>query len=703
MDSYNPSAQVLPTPPMMMPAAATFMPQPAASDLTMHAPQQQTEMSTPAPSSQNVSPNIQPTNIVDSYPANASRRPSFSSYAPTTTTATTTTTTTTTAPPADQLPLQGLSFQPQPPPMPASDIAPLPTFSEPAAGESFVASLEALRVFLGTAPSNWNPDQDIKRFPLPSGEQLSCILWKNLFYITGTDIVRSLVFRFSVFGRPVKNLKKFEEGVFSDLRSLKPGIDATLEEPRSEFLEFLFRAACIRTQKKQKVFFWFSVPHDRLFMDALERDLKRESLGIEPTTIPLTPMPLNATLELAKQHCILPGFGIDSHQVLPAPLPYPTPSPFSTPAPPALTMPTGLAERHVGGIDRRMSFPGYATKPEEFVVSALSVTPQPPVLEQPDLAAVAAPLPAADGPAPLITPRRRAYSFADTAPYTTVLNSAAALQSDPNGAFHCTFDTCHRRFRRFETLRRHMRCHTGDKPYVCPYEGCSKGYSRADTLNRHVKCHHQGQTALKQSPSPTPSELPMLSHSQPNSHMGTPQPEFRPAPALAVFPEPSAAMHHPNPADSLFHPSPPPAAPAPAPAPQFHHHHHPTPPQAHLQDPVKPALPQQLPDLDSFRGFPATTKLYTPFGTVPPPALGDHQQSQPQPPVWQHQPGGMVGGAPVAGGFNFPPLAIPNGSAPPPPPSVQGGNEGPFTLPPLTPVISSFFSQYQPASGMPVF
>ena len=31
--------------------------------------------------------------------------------------------------------------------------------------------------------------------------------------------------------------------------------------------------------------FRFSVPHDRLFLDALERDLKREKMGLEPTTI----------------------------------------------------------------------------------------------------------------------------------------------------------------------------------------------------------------------------------------------------------------------------------------------------------------------------------------------------------------------------------------------------------------------------------
>jgi transcription factor STE12 len=97
--------------------------------------------------------------------------------------------------------------------------------------------------------------------------------------------VRCLSFRFQAFGRPVKNSKKFEEGIFSDLRNLKSGTDASLEEPKSGFLDFLYKNNCIRTQKKQKVFYWYSVPHDRLFLDALERDLKREKMGQEATTM----------------------------------------------------------------------------------------------------------------------------------------------------------------------------------------------------------------------------------------------------------------------------------------------------------------------------------------------------------------------------------------------------------------------------------
>ncbi|OCF41827.1 hypothetical protein I317_04337 [Kwoniella heveanensis CBS 569] len=172
-----------------------------------------------------------------------------------------------------------------------------------------VKHLSRLQFFLATAPTRWmgaddgairadvhtsplqsgslsSPHPNLNRFLLPNGEHVACVFWNGLYHITGTDIVRALVFRFEAFSRPVKNIKKFEEGVFSDLRNLKPGTDACLEEPKSPFLDLLFRNGCIRTQKKvSNVFYWFSVPHDRLFLDALERDLKREKMGLEATTV----------------------------------------------------------------------------------------------------------------------------------------------------------------------------------------------------------------------------------------------------------------------------------------------------------------------------------------------------------------------------------------------------------------------------------
>lgn len=146
--------------------------------------------------------------------------------------------------------------------------------------------IEDLKFFLATAPANWQENQVIRRYYLNHDEGfVSCVYWNNLYFITGTDIVRCIVYKFEHFGRKIIDRKKFEEGIFSDLRNLKCGADAILEPPRSEFLEFLFKNSCLRTQKKQKVFFWFNVPHDKLMADALERDLKKEKMGQRPTTM----------------------------------------------------------------------------------------------------------------------------------------------------------------------------------------------------------------------------------------------------------------------------------------------------------------------------------------------------------------------------------------------------------------------------------
>jgi hypothetical protein len=133
-----------------------------------------------------------------------------------------------------------------------------------------------LQHFLANAPAQFGTNDQVQTFTMANQQTISCVLWRNAFFISGTDIVKIVQFRFLVAGQSIKNMKKFEEGVFSDLRNLKPGVDAVLENPRSEFLELLFKYGCIRTQKKQKVFFWFSVPHDQLFRDAVERELKRE-------------------------------------------------------------------------------------------------------------------------------------------------------------------------------------------------------------------------------------------------------------------------------------------------------------------------------------------------------------------------------------------------------------------------------------------
>jgi hypothetical protein len=60
--------------------------------------------------------------------------------------------------------------------------------------------LEEFKVFLQTAPVNFKVNEQIKRFQLPSGDFISCVLWNELFHITGTDIVKTIQFRFESMG-----------------------------------------------------------------------------------------------------------------------------------------------------------------------------------------------------------------------------------------------------------------------------------------------------------------------------------------------------------------------------------------------------------------------------------------------------------------------------------------------------------------------
>lgn len=143
--------------------------------------------------------------------------------------------------------------------------------------QSKMESLEKLSHFLQQAPYSATEDRQIVQFSLGNNDRVSCVKWAGNHFITGTDIVKILVWRFQLMGRQIISTKKFEEGIFSDLRSLKAPQDASLEAPRSDFLDFLHRNGCVRTQKKQKVFFWSSVNHQRLFEDARDREIRRES------------------------------------------------------------------------------------------------------------------------------------------------------------------------------------------------------------------------------------------------------------------------------------------------------------------------------------------------------------------------------------------------------------------------------------------
>ncbi|CAF2123949.1 unnamed protein product [Rotaria magnacalcarata] len=53
--------------------------------------------------------------------------------------------------------------------------------------------------------------------------------------------------------------------------------------------------------------------------------------------------------------------------------------------------------------------------------------------------------------------------------------------------FSCPVENCPRRFSRSDELTRHIRIHTGDKPFQCKI--CARAFSRSDHLTTHIRTH----------------------------------------------------------------------------------------------------------------------------------------------------------------------------------------------------------------------
>lgn len=59
------------------------------------------------------------------------------------------------------------------------------------------------------------------------------------------------------------------------------------------------------------------------------------------------------------------------------------------------------------------------------------------------------------------------------------------ISNDDVNKFKCSWPTCEKVFKTDYDLQRHMRGHTGEKPYKCP--SCNQRFSRLDNMSKH-KC-----------------------------------------------------------------------------------------------------------------------------------------------------------------------------------------------------------------------
>lgn len=294
----------------------------------------------------------------------------------------------------------------------------------------------------------------------------------------------------------------------------------------------------------------FSVPHDRLFLDALERDLKREKMGLEPTTAVSAEPAMSFTYDPKRtlfdqfanksSHAAGPddGSSASNSPASSAHAELPSTSGSSGPGPhPAFLHMFSLFEGSPSYKTRRRrqpkarrSEPGSPAYQQHRYLDESQVRPSVGhslglnLSAGDQFLAQANPLPRAEAPTqsqsrPRYLPAldslpTRGHSFPIYAPRVpSGLQSNAAYAPAPSSsttapgmirAYQCPLFTCARLFKRMEHLTRHVRTHTLERPFPC--QRCPKRFARQDNLRQHLRVHERSDNGLGLINAPLDSE-----------------------------------------------------------------------------------------------------------------------------------------------------------------------------------------------------